>query len=119
MEVRIAELREARGWSQRQLGELVGATRDQIAGWEKGHLTLTQAIACADVFGVSLEYLACETDIDDRSIRHELDAAYGKLNEEGRRKVMEYARDLAQVVTYAYIDLPAIEGGDDDAQTTR
>lgn len=113
MDTRIAELRNGRKWSQRELGEKVGASRDQIKNWEKGHMTIGQARSIAYVFDVSLDYLLCLTDINDLSIRRELDAAYGKLNEDGRRKVMEYARDLAQTVAYANA-----EGGEEDAQAT-
>ena len=113
MENRIKELRKARHMTQDELGELVGATRNQIKYWESGHIDLIEAAKIADVFDVSLEYLAGITDINDRRIRRNLDRAYERLNEEGRLKIAYYALDLAEVPRYR-----DLEEGDGDAQTT-
>ena len=93
MGIRIAELRTARGWSQKKLGEMVGATRDQIAGWEKGNLTFTQAIACAEVFGVSLDYLAGMSDVEevDKSVSN-VTYEYLSLDDDGRDEVRDFIK---------------------------
>lgn len=93
MENRIAELRNARGWSQAKLGEMVGATRDQIKNWEKGHLTFTQAIACAKVFDVSLDYLAGTSDVKevDGSISR-VTYEYLSLDDDGREEVRDFIK---------------------------
>lgn len=111
---RIKELRKARNMTQEALGKLVGATSNQIKYWESGHVDLIEAAKIADVFDVSLEYLAGATDINDRAIRRNLDRAYDRLNEEGRLKIAYYALDLSEIVRYRNT-----EGGEEDAQATR
>lgn len=113
MENRIKELRKAQHMTQDELGEQVGATRNQIKYWESGHVDLIEAAKIADVFDVSLEYLAGMTDINDRAIRRNLDRAYERLNEEGRLKIAYYALDLSEIERYRNT-----EGGDGDAQAT-
>ena len=97
---RIAELRKERGLAQDQLGILVDATRNQIKYWESGHVDLVPAAALADIFGVSLDYLAGRADFDELSLKRELVESYEQLNEPGRRKVSEYASDLAAIEWY-------------------
>lgn len=59
----IADLRRQRGWSQEQLAAELGVTRQSVSKWESGTATpeLEKLIALADLFGVSLDYLARES----------------------------------------------------------
>ncbi|MCE5168929.1 helix-turn-helix domain-containing protein [Paenibacillus profundus] len=57
--IRIAELREGKGWTQEELAELLGITRAALSHYEKDRRkpdfeTLTKL---ADQFGVSIDYL--------------------------------------------------------------
>ncbi|MCM3338260.1 helix-turn-helix domain-containing protein [Paenibacillus sp. MER TA 81-3] len=57
--IRIAELREGKGWTQEELAELLGITRAALSHYEKDRRkpdfeTLTKL---ADHFGVSIDYL--------------------------------------------------------------
>lgn len=58
----IADLRRQRGWSQEQLAAELGVTRQSVSKWESGTATpeLEKLIVLADLFGVSLDYLARE-----------------------------------------------------------
>lgn len=53
-------MRKAKGWSQEQLGEQIGVTRQTVSKWELGDTTpeMDKLIALADLFGVSLDELA-------------------------------------------------------------
>lgn len=56
---RLRNLREARGYTQDDLAELIGTTRLQIYRWESGkHDPPSEAVAAlAKVLGVSSDYL--------------------------------------------------------------
>lgn len=57
---RLRELRTAAKMSQTALGNAIGITIKQIQRYEMGtsEPTLSKLIALADVFGVSIDYLA-------------------------------------------------------------
>lgn len=56
---RMIQLRSQRGWHQDDLARRLGAHRNSVVGWEKGHNTpgLVAFAAIADVFEVTLDYL--------------------------------------------------------------
>ena len=55
--MRIKELREAAGMSQRELGERIGISGPTVAMWESGENrpSLTNLEKLADVLGVSID----------------------------------------------------------------
>ena len=55
--LRIKELREAAGMSQRELGERIGISGPAVAMWESGENrpSLTNLEKLADVLGVSID----------------------------------------------------------------
>lgn len=57
---KLISMRKAKGWSQEQLGEQVGVTRQTVSKWELGDTTpeMDKLVALADLFGVSLDELA-------------------------------------------------------------
>ena len=62
---RVRELRRGRGWSQKQLADALGSTQQSVTDWELGKKSpkLDSLLPCADVFGVSLDYLTGRTDV--------------------------------------------------------
>lgn len=60
----IAELRRREGWSQEQLADRLGVTRQSVSKWESGSATpeLEKLTALADLFGVSLDHLVRGTE---------------------------------------------------------
>lgn len=56
---KLMSLRKARGWSQEQLGEQVGVSRQTVSKWELGDTTpeMEKLIALGDLFGISLDEL--------------------------------------------------------------
>ena len=56
---RLMALRRARGWSQEELGERLGVTRQTVSKWELGSTTpeLEKLSAMSRLFGVSLDEL--------------------------------------------------------------
>ena len=59
---KILNLRKARGWSQEELAEQVGVTRQAVSRWEAGTAKpdADKIIAICDLFGVSADYLLRE-----------------------------------------------------------
>ena len=58
---KIKELREAKGISQKKLGEIMDINNCVICAWEKGRCEprVFNCILLADIFGVSLDELCC------------------------------------------------------------
>lgn len=56
---RFKQLREKRKLSQLELGEILGVTQQSVFAWERGDAVprLQTAIALADYYGVSVDYL--------------------------------------------------------------
>ncbi len=56
---KLMELRRSRGWSQEQLGDQLGVTRQTVSKWELGETTpeMEKIAAISDLFGVSTDEL--------------------------------------------------------------
>ena len=65
----IKELREGRGWTQLQLGNMLGVTPVTVYNWERGqHMpTAPQLRALARAFGVSMDVIDFEGPVEAKS----------------------------------------------------
>ena len=56
---KLIELRKSRGWSQEELGERLGVTRQTVSKWELGATTpeMEKLSAMSELFGVSVDEL--------------------------------------------------------------
>lgn len=56
---KLMELRKSRGWSQEQLGEQLGVTRQTVSKWELGETTpeMEKLAAMSEIFGVTTDEL--------------------------------------------------------------
>ena len=56
---KLMELRKSRGWSQEQLGEQLGVTRQTVSKWELGDTTpeMEKLAAMSEIFGVTTDEL--------------------------------------------------------------
>lgn len=59
---KILNMRKARGWSQEELADRVGVTRQAVSRWEAGSAKpdADKILAICDLFGVSADYLLRE-----------------------------------------------------------
>ena len=59
LDEKILNLRKARGWSQEELAERIGVTRQAVSRWESGSAKpdADKIVAICDLFGVSADYL--------------------------------------------------------------
>ena len=56
---RITELRKSRGWSQEELAEQLGVSRQSVSKWESESATpdIEKIVKLSEIFGVSTDYL--------------------------------------------------------------
>ena len=61
---KIQELRQAKNWSQEQLGHKIGTTGKQISNYENGKLIppMDVLLILCDIFSCELGYILCEED---------------------------------------------------------
>lgn len=62
---RVAQLRRERGLSQTELGEMLFIDQRSVSFIENGNCNLSNLVAIADLFGVTLDYILKRSD--DRS----------------------------------------------------
>lgn len=59
---RVVQLRKERGLSQSELGEMLFIDQRSVSFIENGNCNLSNLIAIADLFGVSLDYILRRSD---------------------------------------------------------
>lgn len=77
---RIRQLREAKNLTQVQLAAKLSVTKQSVSNWENNYIqpSVEMAMAIADVFGVTVDYLLERTDkqqicvdgLTDEQIQH-------------------------------------------------
>ena len=94
MQNAIKKLRKKAGMTQGALANAINATRRQVGAWERGEndLPLDFADAMADIFECSLDEIAGRETNDDTE--QELLKLYRSITDEGRYRLMIYARGL-------------------------
>ena len=103
---KIIDLRKKNGWSQEELAEKLGVSRQSISKWEGAQSVpdMNRILAMSDLFGVSTDYLLKDEIEADRPAEIPTDS---DLEEPLRRVEMEEANDFLQtrIVTSARIAL--------------
>lgn len=108
---RIAAARRAKGWSQRELGEVIGCSQQAVAKYEspKGDMSTDVLMSLSNALGVTVSYLLGMDGgplYDDPDPRlNEIVESYRNVTEEGRRLLLVTARGVAQ--TYRKTDSPS------------
>lgn len=66
--MRLREIREARQLSQRQLAEILNVKQNTYSQYEteKRQIPVAMLITLANYYNVSVDYLLCLTDIDEK-----------------------------------------------------
>ena len=100
MRLRLKDLREARGLTQKEVARTVGVEPAAISKWERGEnqLKVMEAAVIADLLDCSIDDLVGreprETSYEQG--RHDtLELWWARLNHDGKTKLLEYARLLA------------------------
>ena len=116
--LRLRALREAKGLKQNQMPELVGTTARIYGSWERGEtpILLEDAFKCAQVLGCTPNDLCGWPPGLNEGAADNLDPEEGELlycyrqsTEKRRSKILETARDQAEL-SQAQAASPEIEG---------
>lgn len=115
---KIKAAREAAGMTQEQLGRELGVTGVAVMRYEKGQRqpSINQRLLMADIFKTSLlHFIEQDVYIEEEigtfplssdPVRDRLDSAYDALNDNGQKKVADYATDLTKIPEYQREQLP-------------
>ena len=117
---RIKRLRKERGYTQEQLGNLIGVQKSAVQKYEKGTIKnikpeiITKLCQIFDISPIILLDMMNDTDRLHREVRllDEIQAVFGhqyvnllgmflEMNEEGQSKLIEYAKDLHSIERYS------------------
>lgn len=102
--MKLRELRKAKGWSMKRLGEELGCSESTISLYENGKREpgFETLLRIGEIFGVSVDYLLggpggpAEPSSAAPDILDELDVAflgdYGELTEENKATLRDMAR---------------------------
>lgn len=98
--LRIAEAREARGYTQEQLAQAIGTTQQTIQRWESGQVTprVDKVEDVSRALGITMSFLL---GIDDNKKEHlsaseqEVIDIMRSVTVEGKNQLLIYARGIA------------------------
>ncbi len=99
----IKKERLARGYTQEEMGRLVGLKKSAIHKYESGLVVnpgRSLILRFAQVLNLSPAYLLGIEDEHPTDNEKELLACFRRMNDEGQAKVLGYARDLAGLPQY-------------------
>jgi transcriptional regulator with XRE-family HTH domain len=89
---RITAVRKQKGWSQAELAKKLNVSREIVGRYERGDATPSIEIAgkMADVFGISLDYLAgnTEEELDKATLKRIQEVS--KLSSEDKQVVYKF-----------------------------
>lgn len=97
----IRKYRKEKGWSQRKLSELSGVSHTQIANYETNRTkpTLETIVKIANALNVNIaELLGYDSKKDP--LTDKLLSLFYRLNDNGKKKVIEHAEILTKVDEY-------------------
>jgi transcriptional regulator with XRE-family HTH domain len=92
-------LRDEKGWTQEELAEISGVSLVSINRYEKGtrkNPGLTELRKLCKAFNVSLDFLTGISDERRPLNKNDMDGIFLSLNDENRKKVIEYAKFILQ-----------------------
>lgn len=108
---RLRKARKERGFTQKQLADLIDAKHNSVSDWENdknkpdpdtieyicGALDIPVSFLFSD--SIQIKKTPEPTDIDSEDL-HPLLKIYNELNADGQERLMEYAQDLAEMPKY-------------------
>lgn len=100
---RLKFFREKKGLSIREAGALVGKSNQTISAWEqgRGQPDAETFLVLCDVYGVdNVAEFYGQTTNGLSPDENELVTIYQGMNEEGRDRLLQYARDLDELGKY-------------------
>ena len=97
----LISLRKKAGFTQEQLAEKIGVSRQAIANWEKGENTpdITKCIALAELYGVSVDELVGHSKPSDEAVSPKGKYFFGSLTVGARGQIVipKKAREVSHI----------------------
>lgn len=92
--------RKKRGFTQEEVAEELGVTRQAVAKWERGETSpdVEFCIKLAELYGTTVDALLCDsyiTEEDDESKKHAFGVA--RVNDKGQITLPKKARELFNI----------------------
>ncbi len=114
-EEKIVQLRKEAGFSQEQLAEKLGVSRQAISRWESGDSTpdITNLLGICNCFGVSSDYLIHDDYKPDEVVLSEQKAYDEKQMGKVRKKVYFFGVMVGQLLAIFLVTLQLIFGSQD------
>lgn len=102
---KIAGERKKQGWSQEELAERLGVSRQAVSKWESGQSVpdLTKLLGLSKVFGVTTDYLLKETE-PDRSEAQRNETENRSEHSEYRKDDFDTVRLVSQEEAETYLE---------------
>lgn len=108
---RLRKARKERGFTQKQLADLIDAKHNSVSDWENdknkpdpdtieyicGALDIPVSFLFSD--SIQIKKTPEPTDIDSEDL-HPLLKIYNELNADGQERLMEYAEELTEIPKY-------------------
>lgn len=96
---KIAGLRKEKGWSQEQLAEQMGVSRQAVSKWESGQALpdLDKILALSQLFGVTTDYLLKE-DIGDPALPGESSPPVKRVTLAQARAFLQWRKKAALLI---------------------
>lgn len=114
----ITKYRKEYGYSQAQLADLLGVSQSAVSQWELGKTLpdLLTAQKLAVLCGVLIEDLIENADSSSLLLRPatQIQQNFGRLNEAGQKKLLEYAEDLILIEKYKKASVAPEKGTNSD-----
>lgn len=111
----ITKIRKEQGHSQAELANLLGVSQSAVSQWEQGKTLpdILTAQKLALIFGVTIEDLLDASDYNQLlQPVIKLRQNFGRLNEEGQRKLLAYSEDLILIEKYKKAPVLPDNGGE-------
>ena len=91
---KIMELRKKNGWSQEELAEKIGVSRQSVSKWESAQAVpdLNKILVLSEVFGVTTDYLLKDEMVEEEYLETQQD-----ISEEVRHITMEQANEFIRL----------------------
>ena len=97
--MRLCELRQQMGISQKELAKNLGMSAGNLCDWEKGRTQpdIEKLVRLADYFDVSLDYLLGREEYVDfpaDGLKYRLLSAFNRLDKEGKELLVRFLEKI-------------------------
>lgn len=97
-------LRKSQGFTQEQIAEKIGVSRQAVAKWENGETLpdIENVIALADIYGVTIDFLVRDMTAHTDTSQSEKQHVFGlvRVNDKGQITLPKHCRDIFNIESH-------------------